>query len=140
MAVKRFRSKVDAWIIVLLAAAVIIQFVATIMVLIENKDPWANAIMVVVSLLLFGLIGATVAFTHYTVDGNTLRIVCGPFRWKIPIDRIESVEPSRNSLSSPALSLDRLKIRYGKRKTILVSPADKRGFIRALGVEPGRND
>ena len=81
------------------------------------------------------LLGSMLIGTHYTVDGNTLRIACGPFRWQVPVDAIESVEPTRNPLSSPALSLDRLRIQYGKRK-IMVSPADKAGFLKAIGQDP----
>jgi len=135
MTVKRFASKIDAWLLAVLALAVLLQIVATVGVLMQNEDPWAGVIMVLVSLLLFVLIGTTVAFTYYSVEGNTLRVVSGPFRWTIPIDRIESVEPTRNPLSAPALSIDRLKIRYSGGKAILVSPADKKGFVRALGVE-----
>ena len=71
--------------------------------------------------------------THYTVDRGTIRIVSGPFRWKVPIDEITSVSATRNPLSSPALSLDRLSIRYGKRRRIMISPADKAGFLKAIG-------
>jgi hypothetical protein len=69
------------------------------------------------------------------VAGNTLRVACGPFRWKVPIDSIEKVEATRSPLSSPALSLDRLRINYGKRR-IMVSPSDRAGFLRAIGQDP----
>jgi hypothetical protein len=39
---------------------------------------------------------------------------------------------SRSPFSSPALSLDRLQIDYGAGKSILISPADKEGFIEAI--------
>jgi hypothetical protein len=47
------------------------------------------------------------------------------------------VEETRNPLSSPALSLDRLKITYGNGKRIMISPADKIGFLKAIGQELG---
>ena len=34
---------------------------------------------------------------------------------------------------SAALSLDRIAIRYGNGKKLLVSPADKKGFLEAIG-------
>ena len=55
----------------------------------------------------------------------------GPFRWRVPIDAITAITPTRSALSSPALSLDRLRIEYGER-AILVSPIYKEGFVRAL--------
>jgi hypothetical protein len=42
------------------------------------------------------------------------------------------VESTRNPASSPALSLDRLLIRYGGGSEIMVSPADKAGFMAAI--------
>jgi len=84
--------------------------------------------MVLVILLLFSIF----ARTHYTVADGDLRIVSGPFGWTIALSEITSIEPSRNLLSSPALSIDRLKVSYGKRKFVLISPADKAGFLAAV--------
>jgi hypothetical protein len=84
----------------------------------------------VIALMVWLLLG-----THYTVDRGYVRIVSGPFRWKVPIDAITSVRKTRNPLSSPALSLDRLSIRYGKRRRIMISPADQAGFLEAIGHE-----
>ena len=81
----------------------------------------------VVGLMVWLLLG-----THYTVDRGVIKIVSGPFRWKVPIDQITSVTATKNPLSSPALSLDRIIIRYGKRGRIMVSPADKAGFLKAI--------
>ena len=83
-------------------------------------------------------LGATFAFTIWVVYGtrygffrNALVIRSGPFKWRVPLGDIEWVRPSRNPLSSPATSLDRLQVRYGKR-SVLISPEDKAGFLRAL--------
>jgi len=70
--------------------------------------------------------------TRYELDGRELVVRSGPFRWRIDLATIESVTPSRNPLSSPALSLDRLQIRYRKSRFILVSPAERDRFLRAL--------
>ena len=51
------------------------------------------------------------------------------------IDDITSVRRTRNPLSSPALSMDRLSIRYGKGRRIMISPADQAGFLEAIGHE-----
>ena len=71
--------------------------------------------------------------TYYLVDAGNLMIRSGPFRWSISISEIKSVEPSRSLLSSPALSLNRLEIQYGRGKTVLVSPKDVEGFRNAIG-------
>ena len=102
-----------------------------------NQAPNAMhaAVAVSVVLLILALIGSVLFRTYYQVDGNNLRIVSGPFHWNVPIDQISSVERTRNPLSSPALSLDRLRIRYAGKKSIMISPADRQRFMKALGLE-----
>lgn len=128
----RFASKIDGWLIPIMVLTVAGLVAALVAVMIEDT-PWAirilmAAVTVGVAVLLF----AVFKHTYYVVDDDILRIVSGPFRWKIPVANIVEITPSRNPLSSPALSLDRLKIRCGKSKFILVSPDDKAGFIRTI--------
>ena len=76
--------------------------------------------------------------TYYEVNGSQLYIRSGPFTWQIATDEIHSVVPSGSMLSSPALSLDRLDIQYGRRRSILVSPAQRSAFLEALArASPG---
>ncbi|MBC6609826.1 PH domain-containing protein [Hymenobacter sp. BT507] len=72
--------------------------------------------------------------TYYEVQPQTqmLRVVSGPLTWQIPVTSITRIKPSHNVLSSPALSLDRLKISYNRYDEILVSPRDKADFMEAL--------
>ncbi|MBH1966520.1 MAG: PH domain-containing protein [Comamonadaceae bacterium] len=70
--------------------------------------------------------------TVYRVDEAELKIQSGPLRWKIPLQSIRAVEPSRSWWSSPALSLDRLCIHHGRMSQTLVSPRQKLEFIQAL--------
>jgi hypothetical protein len=133
MAAKKFRSKVDRWILLLILVVIIVQVAAITAAVAEAGEPGmiTSLILVmigVVALMLWLLLG-----THYTVDRGLIRIVSGPFRWKVPVAEITSVKATRNPLSSPALSLDRLSIRYGKRRRIMISPADKAGFLKAIG-------
>ena len=135
MAPKRFKSKIDRWLLYLLIAVMVFEVVVMSAAAMQVDSPLEATVLIIAALVIVGLLGSMLIGTHYTVDGNTLRIACGPFRWKVPVDAIESVEPTRNPLSSPALSLDRLRIQYGKRR-ILVSPADKAGFLKAIGQGP----
>ena len=128
----RFSSKVDGWLVPVMVLSMGGMLVALIAVLV-TPAPWpvrllVAAITVAVTLLLFSVFRST----HYTVTERELRIVSGPFRWTISVDEITGIEPSKNPLSSPALSLDRLKVSYGKRKYILISPADKARFMRLM--------
>ena len=76
----------------------------------------ANSPAVLVSWVLFG--------TYYIVEGGSRTLRSGPFRWRIRMSDIHRAHPSRSPFSSPALSLDRLRIEYGESRHILVSPSD----------------
>ncbi len=134
MTTKRFPSKVDRWLLLVLILAVVIQIIALAGALTESEDLHGPLLGSGVLLLTVGLFTWLLRSTYYEVSGDTLKVVSGPFRRRIPIDAIDSIEPTRSPLSSPALSLDRLRIRYGNRR-VLVSPADKRGFLKALGFD-----
>ncbi len=133
MAAKQFRSKIDRWIFVLLIGVIIVQIVAVGSAAIQAGDPLATTGLIFLMIAVVGLMVWLLVGTHYTVDRGVIKIVSGPFRWKVPVDQITSVTATRNPLSSPALSLDRICIRYGKRRRIMISPADRAGFLKVIG-------
>ena len=135
MTPKRFPSKVDAWLVVILVISILAIDGGFVGVVMENEEPVVTIVVGIFMLLMVLLVISLLFRTYYSVEGDTLRVVSGPFSWRVPIDEIQALEPTRNPLSSPALSLDRLRIRYSGKKQILVSPADKRRFAKALGVE-----
>lgn len=134
MAAKTFSSKIDAWLVLVLAVSAILLLVALGVSVYHNPGPVMVIGMTAATLLFLLLLGSIMFRTYYKVDGKTLTIVSGPLRWKVPIDQISSVERTRNPLSSPALSLDRLRIRYAKNRSVMISPADRERFIKALGI------
>lgn len=90
--------------------------------------------LVIYSLIIF-LIWLPIFNTYYVVENNTLMIKSLVFRWKININDIIQIEPTHNPLSSPALSLDRLKIYYmknGEITSVMISPKDKERFFQAI--------
>lgn len=119
-----------------LVIAIVGQLLAVVAVLGADQPTPVPAIIVAIVVPAILLTISVLVRTHYTVAGDTLRIVCGPFRWSVPISEISEVVDSRSPLSSPALSLDRLKISYGHNKHILISPDDRNGFLRAIGRSP----
>lgn len=132
----KFKSAVDTWYYLL--ALVLPLFILVFVGVVAGKDdPSAIPIIAMVGFFSLGLSLWLLFSTHYTVSQETLTIRSGPFRWVVPLDDIQLVAPSRSVLSSPALSLDRLGISYGKGKKILVSPADRDGFLRAIGLKNG---
>lgn len=127
-----FRSAIDAWFYVL-ALGLPVVVIGAILVSLEKYDLSTIPVVGVVALISLGLPVWLMLSTRYVIEDGTLRVRSGPFRWTIPLRDIRSVEPSRSVLSSPALSLDRLKIRYGAGRSLLVSPRDVEGFRQALG-------
>lgn len=73
--------------------------------------------------------------TNYVVTDRELLVRTGPFSWDVPLHDIESVTETRNSRSSPALSLDRLRIAYGGGRVLMISPRDKDQFVQALKID-----
>lgn len=134
MTEKRFASKIDAWLLLVLVATVVFMLASLTATLYQVRHTMTIAVMLGATILVVLLIGSILLRTYYAIDGETLRIVSGPLTWRVRIDDISSIERTRCPLSSPALSLDRLRIRYGG-KSILVSPAQRDRFVRALGRE-----
>lgn len=132
---KRFRSKIDRWLLVLLIAIMVFEMTVMVIAAMQSDDARDATVLILAGLGVCALIGWLVLNTHYVVEKDLLRIIAGPFRWKIRLEEIHAVEATRNPLSSPALSLDRLKVHYGNGRRIMVSPADKAGFLKAIGQE-----
>jgi membrane-bound ClpP family serine protease len=97
---------------------------------------WAAVFISGIILLLIGYLFLS---TRYVVQDHFLIIQVGfLYRKKIDIRDITRVRNSRNPLSAPATSIDRLVIRYGKFGFELISPKDKSGFIQLLkSINPG---
>lgn len=124
---KVFPSKVDWWLAALTFVPMGVAVVSTAWV---SRDGRAVAALIAV-LAALALVIWVFGRTNYTIDGRTLIARSGPFRWRVPIDEIDSITPTRDPSSAPALSLDRLSIRYGARE-LLVSPRNREQFVAAL--------
>jgi len=135
MAKRVFRSKVDLWFRVVIGFVIATELGVIVGAAISVRDPLTTTGIILGSLAVVALLLSVLLNTSYTVDRGVLKARSGPLCWKVPLDQIQSVEMTRSALSSPALSLDRLRIRYGKGRFILVSPADKSGFLRAIGQD-----
>ncbi len=126
----KFKSAVDWWYyLVIVAATVIVLFAVIPLVRSGELSIVFGAATIIVSL---GLPVWLLFSTNYQIDAKSLRIRSGPFVWTIALDEIQSIAPSKSVLSSPALSLNRLEILYGRGKRILVSPANPVEFVAAV--------
>ena len=135
MSERVFRSKVDAWVWPLLVLAVAGMLAGFSAVMMADTPIQVRVLTSALTVSGVALIVSVLFRTHYTVGDGRIRIASGPFTWNVAIAEITEIRETRNPLSSPALSLDRLKIFYGRRKWIMVSPADKRGFLGAVETE-----
>ena len=124
-----FRSKIDRgllWIpLAMPAAALVILFTA---------PQGSRALWIPVGMLFLAaaIVCWTFAATYYELSDDQLAAHCGPFTWHVPLAEVTGIHESNSVRSGPALSLDRLEILYGGGKVLLISPADKAGFVAAV--------
>lgn len=76
--------------------------------------------------------------TRYIIEENQLTVKS---MWivndKIDISKIRKVEKSSSILSSPALSLDRIVVRFNKFDEVYLSPKERQSFVQdLLAVNP----
>ena len=131
---QKFRSKVDWWFLGFIVAmsGLLAQLILTTY---GKGILMQNLLFVVVYALTILVLWWPLWSTRYVVDQEQLIIRSLWFKWVIPLTAIQSVKETDHSISSPALSLDRLKIEYlqqGQTRSVLVSPKDKAGFRAAL--------
>ncbi len=119
----RYPTKIDTWI----AALLLVGPVLIAVISVAARVP--ALLLGVVPLAL--IIELLVLPCHYTLNADELIVRCGLLRIPIPYRQIESVQPTRNPLSAPAMSLDRVEIAYSNRR-IMVSPVRRDEFIAKL--------
>ncbi len=127
-----FRSAVDWWYYAVVIGAAAVALAAVVPILGADKG-MLTALALGTLVVAVGLPLWLLLTTSYRVDSHSVQVRSGPFRWNIPIGEIQSVRESRSVLSSPALSLRRIEITYGRGRRILLSPADREGFLKAIG-------
>ncbi|ABR91174.1 Uncharacterized conserved protein [Janthinobacterium sp. Marseille] len=132
---KVYRSKIDVWLIVVLGFAMLAALYSAGQTMLSNT-PGAILIALLVAAVGVGLPAWLLLSTRYTLEASRLLVQSGPFKWTIPLADIKNITPSNNPLSSPALSLDRLRIEYGNRNALMISPKDKEQFL--LDIEAAR--
>ena len=121
-----YRSKIDTWALALLAIVPLIPAVASVLM----HTPIASLSFAVV-FLLYALLVLPVT---YRLGPESLDIRSGVLRWSVPYAEMHAVELSRSPVAAPALSLDRLRIRYGYGRQALISPGNQPAFLADLLV------
>lgn len=126
----KFKSAVDRWYYFTIVASILIIVGVVFPAFSSGQMSLVEAVILsfVLALPIWLLIS-----TYYKVSDELLIVRTGVFTWKIKLKDIHSVKSSRSLLSSPALSLNRLKVSYNGNKSVLVSPKNVDEFLRAIG-------
>ncbi|HKA86593.1 MAG TPA: PH domain-containing protein [Haliangiales bacterium] len=131
----RYSTKVDRWVFGVVGAAFVVELGAAVALVATMKA--TGVLLALLSLGTFvGIIRLAAWPVIYDIGAGEIRVRCGLWGFVIPIDGIVRVFPSRNPLSAPAWSLDRLQIEYvdraGRKRMALLSPTDRDAFVAEL--------
>lgn len=134
MATVTYKSKKDGWLIMVIYGVVLASLAGSMTLVLSRTvmNLFTAAVMFVLGVILPMWLVRT---TYYVLDDRQLAVKCGPFNWSIPLAKIRSVKRTRSMLSGPALSLDRVQIRYGRLGIfglVLISPENREQFLSDL--------
>jgi hypothetical protein len=125
-----FFSKIDSWFVLVTTAAVGWIWLSL------ARRLWAGRTVDVLDVCfpLFLSVFLVWVFrtTYYVVTADTLVVHAGPIRKRVLLTSVHRLRATHSPLSAPALSLDRIEVTYDTGKSILSSPRDKQGFIKAV--------
>jgi hypothetical protein len=126
---EQFRSEIDAWLLVVLAAVPLICLATIVAAALNGGEGiWVALLSLVI---VAGIYGGLLFPLYYRLEASSLLVRYGLVRQHVPYDAITSVRPTRNPLSSPALSLRRLRVDYG-RSFVMISPERRDAFLTSL--------
>ncbi len=127
---RTFRSRVDAWLVLLVGGAAALPIGAAIWLGLHGYTRgvlllacWGTTMVAVGAALSWPL--------RYTLRADRLHIQSGWLDWDVPYAALRAVAPSRNPLAAPAWSLQRVRLDFAD-GFILVSPDDRELFIEEI--------
>lgn len=127
---KVYRSKISPFLTIILIAATISPLIPLFF---KPYDSSALLVCLLCFLVCLVICIPALFMTYYTIEEDSLHIKSGFFFHKtLAIASIRKIEETNNIISSPAPSLDRLEIIYHKYDSVLISPADKEGFLKEM--------
>jgi hypothetical protein len=133
-----YPSKIDWWVIPVLAVSPVAVVAVCTASALTGSTP-GLLVGVAAAVLVAGIYLGLVFPIRYGVNDTELVVRFGVCRQRIPLDEITDVYPTHNPRSAPALSRDRLHVQYGPGllKAVMISPADRDGFLDDLGRQAG---
>lgn len=130
-----YRSKTDWWLGAVLWVSILAMVASAGSLWVAGGSPVLSLGSAALFLALAAFIVWILRGTRYELYPDRLLVRSGPLRWTVPLAAIEEVHPTRNPLSSPALSLDRLQVSYrGSRVGIMISPEPRGAFLQDLAA------
>jgi|APGre2960657444_1045066.scaffolds.fasta_scaffold05090_5 hypothetical protein len=126
---KVYKSKIDWW----LGLPLVYPIFRSIQSIFEGE--WYGYLVLSLTLLLIVFISNS---TRYIITENLLIVKCMFIvNDRIEISKIRKIEKTNSILSSPALSLDRIAIKFNKFDEVYISPKEKQAFVdELLNVNP----
>lgn len=129
----RYPSKRDLWLVVVLWLSIATMLFGAWVVWQAPGTALFRVGLTAVFALFAGFMIWILHGTRYELRDEALVIRSGPFRWSRSVHAIREVRPTHNPLSSPALSLDRLAIRFrGHKLPVMISPVRRDEFLADL--------
>ena len=125
-----YKSRIDKSVIILFVVAIAVFLGA---MLVSYDIVWSLVINSLLIVAITWLLVDMLIHTDYTISNRRLIIRCGVlYRMTLPIDNITSISLKSSLVSSPALSLTRIELRYGKHNRVYISPQNQDSFISDL--------
>ncbi len=127
-----FTSKIDFWLAFLILGSSLLLILVPVWEWMYNN----SSIKRILFISLFTMPGAILLLliffnVKYSLSDDELFVKNGFSTQSIPLKDIIYIIPTNSMLSAPALSLERIEIRY-EGGSIVISPKDKDGFYRAV--------
>jgi len=130
-----YRSLVDRWLVTVFAVSSGACAIALVAVLWScfTHGITLGSLVTIPLVVAGGLVPWWIVMTtEYELTNRSLEIRSGPFHWSVSLREITSLEITRHPGSSPALSLDRLRIQHAGGALIMISPENREHFLGEL--------
>ncbi|MDX1766944.1 MAG: PH domain-containing protein [Arenibacter troitsensis] len=112
-----------------MVVAVLLLLLAPIVQLLKYSLSIGSILLLLPSIF----IGYHFVSTYYEIGNGVLRVKSGFLvNRSIPISSITKLEATKNPISAPATSFDRLEVFYNKYESVIISPKGKHAFIGHL--------
>ena len=127
-----FTSKIDFWLALLMLGFSSLLILVPVWEWMYNNSSIKRIIFISLFTIPTALLLLVLFFNiKYTLTADTLLVKNGFSTQSILLKDITNITPTSSTLSAPALSLDRVEIRY-EGGSIVISPKDKDRFYHAI--------